>query len=123
MLIEQVEQKQPNTPNVGFKLQISKEKIEQQHLNNSFKHIEEAIYITQKEQNLKRLLLLFITYSFFILIINSCIYFFITEQTLSLYIYSIFNLFITFTFLYLSKRQAPINEADIKKTVAKNELK
>lgn len=119
MLENQVETKQENKPSVGFKFQISKEKVEQMHFENSMKNIEEIIVITQKELNQRRLFLLFITYSLIIIVANLLIYNYLKDMDLSFYIYTIVNLIVTFPFLFLSKRDAPINESDIKKTFDK----
>ena len=51
MLVEKVEKEQSNNSSVEFKLQISKDKIEKNLPQNSFKNIKEALFFVDCESH------------------------------------------------------------------------
>lgn len=53
MLVEKVEKEQSNNSSVEFKLQISKDKIEKNLPQNSFKNIKEALFFVDYKINNK----------------------------------------------------------------------
>lgn len=69
---------------VGFKLQISKEKVEQMQLEKNLQVMDEVISKTQQSLNIKRFLLLFISYVISTLFINCIVYNFLHSSNYSL---------------------------------------
>lgn len=104
---------------VAFKLQISKEKVEKMQFEKSFENMGHIIHITQKNMNLKRTILVFSVYIFSLIITNLLIFQFFHFSPASPYLYTLSNIAITLCLLPLLKRNAPINESDIKKTLEK----